>query len=290
MNLLVFIIFVIIAVFAVSGFFSGFLRKLFSIASWVLTLVLVSAALPYVTAFIKDYTPIYSYIETRCGEIVSQYSNGLLGFDSASAREETVQAEMALVRSVTEQSDQENSFVTLTAEQSGNPFRQNDTGLLKRLSDQSFQADEDEQTAIIDDLPLPSVLKEVLEDNNNAEGYLRMAVSGFTDYIVESLSTLILNVVSFVIAVILVQIVLRIAMALLKVMTRLPVVGMANRIAGLFLGLAEALVLLWIFFLVLAFLQTISIGTSLAEMVQANPLLNWLYENNLLWNIITSIL
>ncbi|MCD8015883.1 MAG: CvpA family protein [Lachnospiraceae bacterium] len=145
----------------------------------------------------------------------------------------------------------------------------------------SLTLDKSTQNAIIDSLPLPEVIKTMLVNNNNDDGYASLAVSNFQDYVVEYLATLILNVISFLVAVILVNIVLRLLVMVLDIIAHFPVIGFVNRLAGAGLGVLEALFALWIFFLILTVLQATEAGMALQAMVEESALLSWLYESNL---------
>ena len=59
MNLLEIIVLIVIAGIALSGYRKGFVRKLASMVSFVLSIVLVSVFLPYMTDFLKKSTPVY---------------------------------------------------------------------------------------------------------------------------------------------------------------------------------------------------------------------------------------
>ncbi len=66
MNLMEVIALLIIVLFAAGGLRRGFVRKLASILSLVGSIVLVSLVLPHMTQFLKEQTPVYSYIVERC--------------------------------------------------------------------------------------------------------------------------------------------------------------------------------------------------------------------------------
>ncbi|MCD8397106.1 MAG: CvpA family protein [Lachnospiraceae bacterium] len=150
----------------------------------------------------------------------------------------------------------------------------------------SLTLDEDTQNEIIDSLPIPQVIKNMLIKNNNEEGYASLDVSTFQDYVIEYLATLILNVVSFLVAVLLVHIALRLLVMLLNILAHFPVVGFVNRLAGGALGVLQALFVLWLFFLILTVLQATDAGTVLLYMVEESVLLSWLYESNLFLRIV----
>ena len=63
MNVLLIGIIVLLAVMTVIGHKKGFIRKLVGIAGWIVTLVLVSMALPSITDFLKENTALHSAVQ-----------------------------------------------------------------------------------------------------------------------------------------------------------------------------------------------------------------------------------
>ncbi|MCC8067855.1 MAG: CvpA family protein [Clostridiales bacterium] len=297
MNVLEIIIIVVFGVLAISGLRRGFVRKLASMLSLALSVMLVSAVLPYVTDFLKDNTPVYDYIVEQCEQTAAEQISGLWtssGTDTEGESLEDLTREEA--KALMEQYGY-GEYASVVDTLSDEEFAQYKEQYLQQyvsdllsgnVSDSggTLTLDENVQNEVIDSLPLPEVIKNMLISHNNADGYASLAVSNFQDYIVESLATLILNALSFLIAVILVQIVLRILIMVLDILAHFPVVGLVNRVAGLALGLLEALFLLWIFFLILTILQATEVGAVLLSMVEESSLLTWLYESNLFLRIV----
>ncbi len=323
-NILEIVVLVVTVVLIISGFRRGFVKKLASMLSLVLSIALVSAVLPYVTEFIKDNTPVYDYIVEQCENVlVSQLTGisiGSSGTSGSSASSESISASDYLAglsreetKALMEQygygeyaslvdslSDEEleaykeqylGEYISqLFSENSGvdsstSGSSDSETGsIASALS--SLTLDKSTQNEIIDSLPLPEVIKDMLINHNNDDGYEALDVSNFQGYIVEYLATLILNVISFIVAVILVHIVLRLLIMVLDMIAHFPVIGFVNRLAGAGLGIVEALFLLWLFFLILTILQATSGGELLLSMVEESSLLSWLYESNLFLRIV----
>lgn len=143
-----------------------------------------------------------------------------------------------------------------------------------------------DQTRLIENLPLPESMKDLMLDYNNEEGYRNLAVNTFQDYVAGYIATMILNGISFLAAVILVQLLLRAVIQVLDIFAHIPVIRGINRLAGLLLGLLEALFFIWIFFLILSMFSTTEPGLSLMAMVQESSLLGRLYNSNLFLQVI----
>lgn len=248
MNILDIIIIILIAGSAVMGYRKGFVRKLASILSLVFSIILVSALLPYMTDFLKNNTPVYDYIVKQCGRVVEEQISEALGLDSYTDQ-------VLLPEQIQEQ---------LLSQQ------------LTRI----------EQTEVIEGLPFPAIVRDLMLDYNNEEGYQNLSVSTFQDYIVHFIATGILNVISFIAAVIVVQLLLRIIIAALDILSHIPVIGGLNRLLGLFLGLVQALFFIWIFFLILSMASATEVGLQLMSMVQESSLLSYLYNSNLFLQVV----
>lgn len=281
MNLLEIIVIALTILFAFGGFRKGFVKKLASMVSLLLSIVLVSFALPYVTQYIKECTPVYQYIVDQCEEVVAKQAGALLAGRSGEAGGAGSLTGGAGLADDAGPATGESGVTGGAGPLTG--------GTSDGASWDGFSASQIgriEQTEIIEELPLPQVLRDLLLDYNNAEGYERLRVSTFQDYIVQFASTAILNVIAFIVSVILVQILLRIVIAALDLLAHVPVLRFINRIAGLGLGLVEALFFLWIFFLILSMVSATDPGLRLLSMVQESEFLAPLYESNIFLAIV----
>lgn len=257
MNILDIIIIILILGLALTGYRRGFVRKLASLVSLVLSVVLVSACLPGITDFIKNNTPVYSFIVNQCDQAVEQQLVRALGVDSG-----------------------------LDGFFPGQEDAQEQLLFQEQVSQQLQQLDRIGQTELIEGLPFPALLRDLMLDYNNAEGYRSLDVSTFEDYIVNFIATAILNVISFIVATILVQIVLRVALMALDILSHIPVIGGLNHLLGLIMGLVQALFLIWIFFLVLSMAAATEVGMQLMSMVQESAMLSFLYNSNLFLQVV----
>jgi uncharacterized membrane protein required for colicin V production len=66
MNILTIIVLLIIGVFALNGWKKGFVRVFTHMFFFLASAVLVYFATPYISGFLKDYTPVYSMVEESC--------------------------------------------------------------------------------------------------------------------------------------------------------------------------------------------------------------------------------
>lgn len=178
-------------------------------------------------------------------------------------------------------------------------FIQNYTPIQKNLQEKCSELfwvnDYDEevktdQVLMIENLELPENLKALLIENNNAEVYKLLDVSGFRDYIGAYIANMIIHAMSYLIAFLIVWTVIRIVLMVLNVVTMLPLLDGINKIAGGVLGLAESIVLIWIVFLLVAVLCSGEIGRRFFEMIRENQFLLFLYNQNVVAKIVFGML
>ena len=299
-NLLEAAVVAVMVLFAVAGFRKGFVKKFAAMVSLVLSIVLVSALLPYITQYLKENTPVYTFLVGQCtGMMEKQVRKSLAGPDdkdsTVSGTRVDAYADMGRdeIKALLEQNGYDSAMLGqlsdaqlevyknqyiqqylnqyLSGSSDGSPDSQGSTKSLTRI----------EQTEVIENLPLPEQLKDILLDYNNEEGYKGLGVSSFPDYLINFVATSILNVVAYLVSVIVVQFLLWGIITLLNLMAHIPVIRVINRFAGMLLGLVQALLFLWVFFLILSLCSATVIGTQLLHLVEQSAFLSWLYDSNL---------
>ena len=233
----------------IRGYRRGLIKSLASVISLVASLALVSFVTPYVSQFLQEQTPVYTYVMERCQESFT------VTLDEADEK--------------TEESETEEGDVSL---KKGND---NDTvgNVAGTISSQL-------QKNAIEELPLPSVLKNLLIRNNTEKIYKDLAVNSFNDYVPKFMANLIMNIISFVVTWLIVASFIWLAVMTLDVIANLPIIHGINQMLGLVLGAGQALVIVWIAFLAITVFASTAIGKQLMEMIEKNVLLNQLYNGN----------
>lgn len=312
MNILEIAVVILIAVFAIAGWRKGFVRKLASMLSFVISIILVAVFLPYMTEFLKTETPVYDYIVKQCREVMAENLADAITMGNVDVQSGTWGGSdsLKMANAISDYSDISREQIKSLMEQYGY-----DSAVVDALSDEQLEAYKEkyaqqyiqqyfgaeeggvqgsgtgqltkiEQTELIEHLPVPEALRDLLLDYNNDEGYRSLGVTGFADYLVHFLATVILNVIAFVAAVILVQILLHLVIGALDILAHIPLIGGLNRLLGLILGLVQALFFLWLFFLILSMTSATQWGLQLMDMVQSSQTLSALYDSNLFLEIV----
>ncbi len=105
----------------------------------------------------------------------------------------------------------------------------------------------EEQYDAINLLNIPDVLKMMLKENNNIEGFGRVGATTFNEYVSGMLANVVLNILIFIILLIVVTIVLAVVVNILDLVAKLPFLNMTNKLAGSLLGFGLGCVIVIIF-------------------------------------------
>ncbi|SHJ43117.1 CvpA family protein [Parasporobacterium paucivorans] len=142
---------------------------------------------------------------------------------------------------------------------------------------------------IIGNLPLPGIIRDVLVDNNNEESYGLLGATDLRGYTTRSLSGMLVNAIAFIALFIVISIIFRIIMVVVDIIGRIPIIRGINRLAGLFVGLAQSILILWVLCVVLTAFSGTSGGQQVMAMVADSRFLTMIYDHNLLMGIITNV-
>ena len=157
-------------------------------------------------------------------------------------------------------------------------------------TEETKKQDKKRDDTVIDQLPLPESLKKVIKENNTPEYYSALAAKSISDFVPKYMASLILNILSFVITFVLVMSFIWLAATTLNIIASLPVLSGINRILGLALGFLQGLIIVWISFLIITIFSNSDIGKQLMEMIVESPILNGLYESNLLLDFLQNMI
>lgn len=156
-------------------------------------------------------------------------------------------------------------------------------------NEQAQSTQNDEQEKLINGLPLPSYAKENLSNNNKIDIYQALGVNAFQGYISTYIARFVVNGLSFVLVFLVVFLLLKLIAIALDLASKLPVLGAANRIGGLFFGLINGLFILWMICSVATLLGGTELADSIYRGINGSVVLSTLYNNNILLDFFTNI-
>ena len=303
-NILEIAVAAVILLFAAAGYRKGFVKKLAAMVSLLVSVVLVSALLPWITAFLKENTPVYTMIEEQCRTVMEKQIGEALFSGAEKNTGESSQADIYRnmgreeIKALMEANGYDGSLLDALSDEQLEQYKEQ--YIQQYFSSDTTNSGESEnsgavllgnltrieQTELIENLPLPEFLQDILLDYNNEEGYQGLGVSTFQDYLIGFIATGILNVAAFLASVLIVHLLLWLSISALSILANLPVIRVVNRVAGLALGLLQAMLVLWLAFLILSLVSGTGIGMQLMKMVESSNWLNWLYQSNLFLEIV----
>ena len=302
-NILEIAVAAVILLFAAAGYRKGFVKKLAVMVSLLVSVVLVSALLPWITAFLKENTPVYTMVEEQCRTVMEKQIGEAMFSGAEKSTGESSQADIYRnmgreeIKALMEANGYDGSLLDALSDEQLEQYKEQ--YIQQYFGSDTTNSGENEnsgavllgnltrieQTELIENLPLPEFLQDILLDYNNEEGYQGLGVSTFQDYLVGFIATGILNVAAFLASVLIVHLLLWLSISALSILANLPVIRVVNRVAGLALGLLQALLVLWLAFLILSLVSGTGIGMQLMKMVESSTWLNWLYQSNLFLEI-----
>ena len=297
-NILEIAVAAVILLFAAAGYRKGFVKKLAAMVSLLVSVVLVSALLPWITAFLKENTPVYTMVEEQCRTVMEKQIGEAMFSGAEKSTGESSQADIYRnmgreeIKALMEANGYDGSLLDALSDEQLEQYKEQ--YIQQYFGSDTTNSGENEnsgavllgnltrieQTELIENLPLPEFLQDILLDYNNEEGYQGLGVSTFQDYLVGFIATGILNVAAFLASVLIVHLLLWLSISALSILANLPVIRVVNRVTGLALGLLQALLVLWLAFLILSLVSGTGIG------MESSTWLNWLYQSNLFLEIV----
>lgn len=158
-------------------------------------------------------------------------------------------------------------------------------GLDEAIKDGAMQT----QTEIIEAMPLPDFLKEALLENNNPVIYQLLDADSLKEYISGFLANVCLNILSVVLAFLLIYIAVTVVLHALHLFSKLPVLSFFNHFMGFLIGGIKGVFFVWLGFVVLTFFQCRADLEGFFSAMEMTYVANTLYENNILQQLILTI-
>lgn len=160
---------------------------------------------------------------------------------------------------------------------------------VEEKSNESEKTDGDKQNDVIKNLNLPSLLTNGIFENNTTDVYTYLSAVTFSEYLAHYLAEIVINGLSFLVSFILSTLLIRCITWAADLITRIPVIKGANKIAGALFGLIKFVVIIWILFLVLTVLCNTRFGENGLKLIRQDQLLNFLYDKDILIRIFMNI-
>lgn len=145
------------------------------------------------------------------------------------------------------------------------------------------------QREAIEGLKLPDSIKDALIANNNEEVYEALGIEKFTEYLSSYLANMIINALAFIMTFVIVFTLMKLLIAIADIASHLPVIRGLNKILGATLGAIQGILTVWIFFAVITMAIGTEFGMKVYEQILEQPVLNYLYEHNIILDMISNL-
>jgi len=142
------------------------------------------------------------------------------------------------------------------------------------------------QTKTINSYEIPDVLKDNLILNNTKQMYQTLLVSMFEEYVSAYLAKTAVKAMSFVILFVVLIIAFNVLLKIVDIISKIPVIKGLNKFAGAILGCSEALIIMWVFFFFAVMFIGNDSGSKLLQMIADSKFLSFLFNSNILMNVI----
>lgn len=256
MNTMTIVVLVIFLVFIALGFARGLIKSVFKIVLAVLALLLAYFLSPIVSDVIIENTDLDNSIRNKIYTAIE------------TRIEQKVKAEMS--QTLGEMNDE-------LASQLANQYLEEEPNRNKQIE-------------FIQDLELPEFLQTALIDNNHFEMKQEMGVSNFYDYISTYLARMIVNAIVFFGVFLVLSLLFNLTLLLMNMVMKLPGLNMINRLGGAAFGFVEALLIIWVLFVILDLLVSTELGGELVNQIRANEMLSLLYDKNIISQFIENLI
>ena len=146
-----------------------------------------------------------------------------------------------------------------------------------------------DSSQVIEELPVPAVIRTAIEEHNTLDQYAELGVSSFRAYVTTYVANVIFNAIVFVITFIIVFVIVKVLTGALNLIGKLPVIKEANKLAGLAVGFLEGLVIVWVFLAFATMLAGTGFGSEVLASINDSFLLSLLYNTDPLMKYLTAI-
>lgn len=156
--------------------------------------------------------------------------------------------------------------------------------------EESIEPSRNQQIELIEEMALPQSIRDALLENNNSEIYSVLGVDKFQDYVAGYIAGCITNGIGYIISFLIAILIIKVILYAVDILTGLPVINFVNAVGGMLLGIVQALLWIWIFFIVITVLCNTLPGQIVMEQIDSSEILKTLYDKNLLMNVILQVI
>lgn len=159
----------------------------------------------------------------------------------------------------------------------------------KSIPNMPSEEDTTAQNEAIQKLPLPERITKHIIKYNDKKTYEELGVDKFPAFLTKFTTNLVISAAVYVTLFVVLLIALILLIYLLDIASKLPIINGLNHLAGALLGFIYAIVLLWIFFILVSAFPNVKFFADCQKMITENNLLGTMYNNNLLMRLLMDV-
>ncbi len=256
MNGLTIVVLLVFLVFIGLGFARGLIKSIFKIVVTALAMILAYFLSPIISGLIIEYTNIDNSIRNKIYAAIEEKV------------EEKIKEELS------------------------DSIGQADGALAEQLTEQYLEQEPNRNNQIdfIQNMEIPEFLQKALIDNNHSEMKQEIGVTTFYDYVSTYLARMIVNAIGFFCTFLFLALLFNVTLLLMNMVMKLPGLNMVNRLGGAAFGFVEALLIVWIGFIIIDMAVGTKIGGGLMEQINDSKLLAIIYDKNIIANFVENLI
>lgn len=144
--------------------------------------------------------------------------------------------------------------------------------------------------AVLDKAKLPSAIRNAVLESDDFKSYIKDSADEFArgklnsleGSVCKTMTNVIISALGFVITFVVVAVAVFLVGRLLNLISKIPGLKTANQVLGGIAGFLEALLVVWLFFMIVTLISSTSVGQSLLEQINNSKLLSFIYEHNII--------
>ncbi len=151
-----------------------------------------------------------------------------------------------------------------------------DTLKLDSLEGKTSISDEE-----IDKIKAPDIVKKQLKSYNDKSGFELFDAKDAKDYVSGVVANIIIRAAVFVVLFIVLVVLIHVIGAALNLLSKLPGLNLANKAAGMAIGLVLGAAFVLVLFALVTVFSNTEIGQSALKLIEDNGVLKYIYEHNI---------
>lgn len=161
----------------------------------------------------------------------------------------------------------------------------------EKIAEQTEEAQEEQKNSLQDaGILIPENIIGKITDSATESANEMLLSSGIYDQIAQSIAHFILEGIAFFASLIIAGMIVKAIAHMLDLVSHLPVIHGANKTLGIAAGVVKGFAIVWLAFYILMLCVTSELGMQLYTYVEESPILLYLYNNNILVQLIMAFL